>query len=420
MRKKKFRLVSFILIVVITLFVNSVNVFATGKDKDKGKDKDSSKNSNKTYTIALDAGHGGSDSGAVSSKYNVTEAQVAIAVVKKAKKLLEAEGHKVIYCSSMVTTGSKTPIPDRIEKAKKENADICLSIHMNAGGSSTTNRLEVYIDDNAGDDSKKAAKAILKSMEDKIGSYVADADKSKNAVCKDSSSQHSDLGMTKPAGFDFPTVLLEGGFISCDKVAKDCKAGTYQDKYAEAVADGVLKALGESGISGSNTKQETNTNTTNQDNGFTSYVDEYDKHTLQNYVEVPSMAALTAEERAQINALQEEINNKDNKVWYEKLRVGYMLVGLLIIIYSLALYLSYWVDKFGILYELRLLPLLSFGKYEIKNEENVEKDKKYVDMKKSIILLVEGVLLGMFILSGLSFRLINYLVELLYSIGEWF
>ena len=79
-----------------------------------------------TKKIFLDAGHGGSDPGAV--KY-VTEAKVAISVVKAAASYLK--NNYICEVKADTTADSTTTISNR---ANKWGADLFISVHFNAGG----------------------------------------------------------------------------------------------------------------------------------------------------------------------------------------------------------------------------------------------------------------------------------------------
>ena len=76
--------------------------------------------------IFLDAGHGGSDPGAV--KY-VTESKVAISVVKAAASYLK--NNYICEVKADTTADSTTTISNR---ANKWEADLFISVHFNAGG----------------------------------------------------------------------------------------------------------------------------------------------------------------------------------------------------------------------------------------------------------------------------------------------
>ena len=81
-----------------------------------------------TKKIFLDAGHGGSDPGAV--KY-VTESKVAISVVKAAASYLR--NNYICEVEADTTPNSTTKISS---DANKWGADLFISVHFNAGGGS--------------------------------------------------------------------------------------------------------------------------------------------------------------------------------------------------------------------------------------------------------------------------------------------
>ena len=403
----------------VLTYTTEYNVVYAKKDK---KNKKSS-GSKKTYKIALDAGHGGDDSGAVNKKYGVEEANMTMKVVKKARKLLESQGHEVIYLSSMTRKGEKRPLEARIQKAKSENVDASVSVHYNYVENTTLNFLMVEVDDNAGEDSKKLAKLALDELDKNVGSYVTD--KSRNIVTHDTSKDGSkkQLILTEPKSCKFPTILTEGGYISCDKVAKDSDKGDYCDKYALSIANAIQKYFGLPEIGSSSTKNNVKATPApqkQQSSNYESMVDKYNKHTLNNnYDEVPTVASMSAMDRVKLSKIQNDISNKKG-TWETRIRVYFLLCGFLIIVYSLALFIAYWIDRLGILFEFRLLNFLSLGRYEMENEENMEKDAKYVNMKKAIFLLVRGVLLGMFIISGLAFKFIISILGVIQYLGGLF
>ena len=91
-------------------------------------------------TVAVDAGHGGSNSGAYGNSGS-SEKMIALSISIKLQKLLAAAGAKVL-----MTRTSETLVPnaDRISKYKKADPDILVSVHLNsasdpinAGGTSS-------------------------------------------------------------------------------------------------------------------------------------------------------------------------------------------------------------------------------------------------------------------------------------------
>lgn len=82
----------------------------------------------KDITIALDAGHGGADAGAIGPT-GVKEKDINLDIVKKLQKTLEDAGAKVVLTR---TDDSDVPLYDRPKKAKESDSLILLSIHANA------------------------------------------------------------------------------------------------------------------------------------------------------------------------------------------------------------------------------------------------------------------------------------------------
>ena len=78
--------------------------------------------------IVLDAGHGGSDSGAVNTRYGLVEKDENLDVAYRLKALLEASGATVY----MTRTGDQTlSNNDRYTFANSTGAHVLVSIHMN-------------------------------------------------------------------------------------------------------------------------------------------------------------------------------------------------------------------------------------------------------------------------------------------------
>ena len=81
-----------------------------------------------TGQVVLDAGHGGSDSGAVNARYGLKEKEQTLDVARRLEALLEADGHAVC----MTRTGDETlSNGDRYAYANATGAEVLVSIHMN-------------------------------------------------------------------------------------------------------------------------------------------------------------------------------------------------------------------------------------------------------------------------------------------------
>lgn len=86
--------------------------------------------------VVLDAGHGGTDPGAISTKYDdIIEKDQVLDVARRLKALLEADGHPVC----MTRTGDQTlSNRDRYTYANTTGARILVSVHMNGSSDAGT------------------------------------------------------------------------------------------------------------------------------------------------------------------------------------------------------------------------------------------------------------------------------------------
>src|ERR687897_3207121 len=86
--------------------------------------------------VVLDAGHGGTDSGAVNTKYGLTEKAQTLNVANRLKALLEGDG-----CTVYMTRTSNSQTfsnNDRYTYANTTDANILVSIHMNGSTNPST------------------------------------------------------------------------------------------------------------------------------------------------------------------------------------------------------------------------------------------------------------------------------------------
>ena len=100
----------------------------------------------KKFVLVLDAGHGGTDTGAKRSYSDlgmVMEKEITLAVTLKVGRMLEkSKDFKVIYTRKIDTYPSLT---ERTNLANKSNADLFVSIHVNASKGSTANGTEIFV-----------------------------------------------------------------------------------------------------------------------------------------------------------------------------------------------------------------------------------------------------------------------------------
>ena len=85
--------------------------------------------------VVLDAGHGGSDSGAVNARHGLVKEEQTLDVARRLETLLEADGHAVC----MTRTGDETlSNNDRSAYANTTGAEVLVSVHMNGSSDPAT------------------------------------------------------------------------------------------------------------------------------------------------------------------------------------------------------------------------------------------------------------------------------------------
>ncbi|MDX8386999.1 MAG: N-acetylmuramoyl-L-alanine amidase [Ghiorsea sp.] len=129
------------------------------------------KNSQRDIIIAVDAGHGGEDPGAI-GKNKLQEKKVTLAVAKKLAKLINAQpGMKAI----LVRKGDYyVKLKSRVKKVRHMNADMMISIHADAVGTRSVKGASVYTlsESGATPDRIAAALAAKENAADEMGGVM--------------------------------------------------------------------------------------------------------------------------------------------------------------------------------------------------------------------------------------------------------
>ncbi len=216
-------------------------------------------------TIALDAGHGGEDPGAI-GKGGTREKDVVLAIAQKLKARIDATPGMRAY---LTRDGDYfVPLHVRVEKARRVKADLFVSIHADAFPRPTAGGSSVYVLSERGA-SSTAAKwlAEKENSADLIGGINIQTqnqqvakillDLSTSAQIKDSTQLASNMldqlrgvyRLHKPqvenAGFavlrapDMPSILVETAFISNPTEEQMLRSAQTQDRFAVAMHTGI-------------------------------------------------------------------------------------------------------------------------------------------------------------------------------------
>ena len=173
-------------------------------------------------TVVVDAGHGGSDTGAW-SPHGLKEKEVNLLVAKAVKAALESRGYKVVMTRS---DDSFPALYDRPKVAHRCGADAFISIHHNAPPLDKDPRQFRYHAIYAWNDIGVAlATALNRRVAETFGGSLAN-----NGV------PHANFAVTRNP--EIPSCLVEVDFISTPEGEIDCWNRARQQRVAEAIAAG--------------------------------------------------------------------------------------------------------------------------------------------------------------------------------------
>jgi N-acetylmuramoyl-L-alanine amidase len=226
-------------------------------------------NGKRDIVIAIDAGHGGEDPGALGPNKSQYEKNVTLAIAKELQRQINAEKG---FRGELVRTGDYfIPLRKRTEIARKKGADLFVSIHADAAPRSSAFGASVYALSDRGATSETARwLADTENQSDLIGGAgnvsLDDKDRMLAGVLLDlsmtaslSSSLNvgnkvlSNMGRVTPlhkkrveqAGFmvlkspDIPSILVETGFISNPNEASKLSSASHQQALSRSIVSGV-------------------------------------------------------------------------------------------------------------------------------------------------------------------------------------
>lgn len=215
--------------------------------------------------IALDPGHGGEDPGAI-GKRGTREKDIVLEIAKRLKKLIDARPNMRAYLTR--DRDYFVPLRVRVQKARRVNADLFISIHADAwikptargssvfalsqhGATSTAarwmaqreNEADLIGGINLGSHNKQVAEVLLDlstaaqindSM--KVGTKVLGEIGKINRLHKNRIERAGFAVLKAP---DIPSILIETAFISNPEEEQLLRSTAHQQRIAEAVLSGI-------------------------------------------------------------------------------------------------------------------------------------------------------------------------------------
>ena len=237
------------------------------------------KNNIRDIVVAIDAGHGGKDPGAVSSN-NVLEKDITLLIAKELQRTLsDTEGYEAVLIRNDDSTVS---LNDRYQNARKFGADAFISIHADGFRLASVKGASVFIW------SEESSSSVARNLSEKerkriqaqiknIKSYDFNEDAARDLypnTYKKKVDQNKELGSkildqlkrdpftkihkqnVEYADFrvlksvDIPSVLVESGFITNPEDAKRLKTKAGRRMIARSIFLGIHNYFKEAPVSG--------------------------------------------------------------------------------------------------------------------------------------------------------------------------
>ena len=242
-----------------------VDLYPEGNSKSTTRKISELQKPNRNIVVAIDAGHGGEDPGAMGKK-RTREKDVVLAIARELKQAIDAQPG---MSGVLTRTGDYyVPLRDRFEKARKHRADLFVSIHADAFKNSKVDGSSVFVLSRRGASSEFARRiaasennsdlvggVTLNDKDDMLASVLLDLSQSatmeaSNDVAETVFASLDELGRThknhvERANFmvlkspDVPSILVETGFISNPAEEKRLKNPAWQKKLAISITHGI-------------------------------------------------------------------------------------------------------------------------------------------------------------------------------------
>lgn len=218
--------------VVIDVFKSKVQIQEQPQIKSNRKKINTNTYKEETFTatdkvIVIDAGHGGSDNGAVGS-HGLKEKDVALAVALKTEKILKNQGMKIVMTRrddvdvASPDASNSVELQARVDKTPPQ-ADIFISIHCNAFTNPNSHGMETFYN-NANPGGEKLARLLNEEL-------------AKHGKLFNRGTKAANFYVIKRA--KCPASLIELGFITNPTEEELLADDHYQNILAGAIANAV-------------------------------------------------------------------------------------------------------------------------------------------------------------------------------------
>lgn len=180
--------------------------------------------------ITLDAGHGGSDPGAIGSD-GTKEKNITLPIAKMLKEILEDKGAKVYMTRTTdvdvfgPNASDAEELQARVNVGEKYNSDMFVSLHVNSSVNKNVGGFSTYYYPKTDNDLR-----LAKNIQNKLAA---------NFGVDDLGVRQANFYVIKR--ISMPAVLVEMCFISNEKELTLMKGQWFQKKTARLIAEGIEK-----------------------------------------------------------------------------------------------------------------------------------------------------------------------------------
>ena len=214
-------------------------------------------------TVVIDAGHGGHDPG--TSHFGLKEKYLALDIAKRLRATLQRRGLTVVMTRD---TDRFIPLSGRPAIANRLNADLFVSVHINANRKHTVSGIEVYyprasvvsesatwppaVSDAEIADPNPTVKQVLWDMV--LKQTRSQSRRLASSVCR---SMRTGMSATcrgiKPARFVvlreawMPAILVEVGYVTNQTEAQRLGSPDYREAAAQSISDGIFTYIRDQG-----------------------------------------------------------------------------------------------------------------------------------------------------------------------------
>ena len=183
-------------------------------------------NKNDDIVVCIDAGHGGTDSGAINN--NRYEKDDTLKIAKLIEEYLNNEGIKTVMTR---TNDTYVSLRERCKIANKKRADLFISIHRNSAEQG--NGVEIWTNSKKKQDDLELSNMILENLQS-VGIQT-------NRGVKIGSIEGENTNYYVLNNTNMTSCLVELGFIT-DSVDNNLFDENIED-YAKAIAEGIIEQI---------------------------------------------------------------------------------------------------------------------------------------------------------------------------------